>query len=670
MIEYYNNILCVEAGWLYGDGDVMTMNNYRNLHRRNHIDVVRRGCKGVTALVRYDTIPTRFKNIIVEVIGGDPYQYCKQSSFKDLVLFDTNADEYFRAFRKEDGTGLGEKTIHKYNTKASILNALHKLHNDNKLKRRSMGGTANKNFWKQAVTFIHELPLSLYPHDFGQNPVSLKRVYQKYMEEGLPSIIHKSFNNKNSEKINNDAQIWVIARWSNRVHKCATTEQLLREYNHEAIEKGWKELNHSKTLHAFLNREDIKQFWWGHRYGDAAAKEKYTFQHSTALPTMRDSLWYSDGTKMNYFYLSDEGKVETCMVYEVIDAYSEVLLGYHISKTENYEAQYHAYKMAANRSGHKPYQIGFDGQGGHKKLEAGDFFSKITKLAIKTAPYNGRSKTIESAFNRLQNQFLKQDWFFTGMNITAHSIESKANREMVLANKNELPTLNEVKKVYAKRREEWNNAPHPKTGEPRLQMYLNSKNPESPAITLEDMVDMFWMLRDKSVTLSMYGLTFQENKTKYTYIKYDNDRMPDIAWMRANVDKKFYVKFDPSDMDLIYVYQQGNSGLEFVTEMETKVQIHRGKQEQEEWEASYIDAIKQKNNLVRVQTHDYTEDVLEMHGQANSDYGFATPALLGINSKKTTKKTKNNSIGKVLKAETNVVQLDNNDEEPNYYDEY
>lgn len=60
---------------------------------------------------------------------------------------------------------------------------------------------------------------------------------------------------------------------------------------------------------------------------------------------MRDALWYGDGTKLNLYYLGEDGKVRTTMVYEVMDAYSEVLLGYHISDAEDYEQQYHAYRM-------------------------------------------------------------------------------------------------------------------------------------------------------------------------------------------------------------------------------------------------------------------------------------------------------------------------------------
>ncbi len=90
--------------------------------------------------------------------------------------------------------------------------------------------------------------------------------------------------------------------------------------------------------------------------------------------------------------------------------------------------------------------------------------TKISRIQTATKPYNGKSKTIESAFGRFQSQFLKRDWFFTGQNITTKKAESKANMEFVLANTANLPTLDEVKEIYAQRRREWNEAPHHKTG--------------------------------------------------------------------------------------------------------------------------------------------------------------------------------------------------------------
>ena len=114
-------------------------------------------------------------------------------------------------------------------------------------------------------------------------------------------------------------------------------------------------------------------------------------------------------------------------------------------------------------SGHKPYEIRFDNQGGHGKLKNGHFFEQMAHLAIATQPYNGKSKTIESIFGRFQSGYLHRDWFFTGQNITAKKAESRQNMEFILKNAVSLPTLEAIKRVYVQRRMEWNEATHPLT---------------------------------------------------------------------------------------------------------------------------------------------------------------------------------------------------------------
>ena len=61
------------------------------------------------------------------------------------------------------------------------------------------------------------------------------------------------------------------------------------------------------------------------------AHQRYDRKHRTILPSRRDSLWYGDGTKLNLYYRDENGNKCTTSVYEVVDAYSEVLLGYYIS---------------------------------------------------------------------------------------------------------------------------------------------------------------------------------------------------------------------------------------------------------------------------------------------------------------------------------------------------
>lgn len=203
----------------------------------------------------------------------------------------------------------------------------------------------------------------------------------------------------------------------------------------------------------WLNSPSVEPLWYDAVYGEQAARQRYGRKHKTALPTRRDTLWYGDGTKLNLYYRDEQGKVRTTQVYEVIDAMSEVLLGYCISDTEDYEAQYHAYRMAIQKSGHKPYEIVYDNQGGHKKLDSDGFIGKICRVHRPTQPYNGESKTIESVFGRFQAQVLHKDWRFTGQNVTAKKASSRPNVEFIEANKDSLYTLEELKDAYAAARE-------------------------------------------------------------------------------------------------------------------------------------------------------------------------------------------------------------------------
>lgn len=668
MTEYYNNTLCIEAGWLVDSG-IISKANYKYHKSVGNLTVLRRGCRATAALIEYDSINVpKVQQEIIKLIG-DPRASTKHISFQDYLQQDVKAIDYFNRFAIPDGSPLPEKNKLEYAANAAVLNAIDELIN-NKLAKRKALGNAKTKVWEKLTEIVAALPFNQWPHKLPANSRRLKHKFAEYKKRGYEELIHSGFCNKNSEKINEDAKWWLIQRFADRINKIATIKQLWREYNSMAKDEGWKRLNDDRTIYTFLNQEEIKPLWYGHRYGELKAKEKYTYFHKTKLPSMRDSLWYGDGTKMNYYYLDAKGKMATCQVYEVIDAFSEVFLGYHISATEDYEAQYMAYKMAAKTAGHRPYQLGFDGQGGHNKLQSGQFLTKLARLSIKAQPYNGKSKTIENAFARLQQQFLKRDWFFTGQNIQTKSIESKANMEFILANVAKLPTLDEVKAIYATRRQEWNEAPHPKTGILRLEMYLNSVNPESPELSLFDMVDLFWILREKPSTYAPSGLSFTEKKIQYDYSIYDEDRSIDMDFHVKNIDKKFHIKFDPEDMSLIYLYEMTPLGLKFVTAAETKTEVARNRQEITEFEDKFIREMSQKNKIVRVDIRDETNRIQALYGTTNTQQGFNEPPLKGIESSRRQKnklnpkvKIEQKDIAVYQKELSNVVAGDDDDDD-------
>lgn len=657
MVTFYENTLCVEGGWLY-ENDIMSKSNYHALLQRRKMTKLSVGGNGRRAWIAFKSIPERFQKRIIDLIG-DPYEAVKHILLEDYVKADFEAEIYFKAYTLEDETALPEKTQEEYIHTAMVLNACHYIAT-NVVVQKKFGGRTK--MWQRMAEAVEALPRHTYKHKLPRNHRDLKakclaykgiKLCKRYDIEGYEGLVHKGFLNNSAQKLTEDSSKWVLARWCNQVNRCVSLTHLHEEYNAHADREGWKRITSEKTFYNFLYSEEIKPLWYGYRYGELKAKEKFDFQFKTKLPSMRDSLWYSDGTKLNYYYLNENGKMETCQVYEVMDAYSEVLLGYHISKTEDYEAQYNAFRMAMVLSEHRPYQVAHDNQGGHKKLQNGNFLTKLARVQTATKPYNGKSKTIESAFGRLQSQFLKRDWFFTGMNITTKKAESKANMEFILANTQELPTLDQIKEVYAQRRKEWNEAPHPKTGKPRLEMYLSSDNPEAKKVEIWDMVDLFWITRKRKVTCDASGISFTEKKVQYDYMVYTDNNMPNLEWLGKSIGKKFTIKFDPTDMSLIYLYEDTPLGLRFVTEATTKIEVHRGIQEQNEWEAEHIREVLKENDNKRIERRDTMEELLKEHHMSAEQQGLNRPNLKGIERSKRGRKTKADGYGKHTKQLSN-----------------
>lgn len=666
MFQYFNNILSVEISWLTAQ-KVISNSNLKWFRHRGVITQLRRACKGTPGLIEYSSLPEKYRQIIEERFG-DPRVTTKHNRFIDFLELDTKANEFYNNFTLPSGQALPEKAKLEYIANAVVLNAVKRMVTERTARMHALGGKSNK-VWDNMAQIIQELPRHTYPHSLPLNVRRLKDKYNAYINAGYESLIHRGFCNKNSEKIPDAAKPWLLARWADRVNRCATYKQLLGEYNKLAESNGWKLLTNEDTLKLYLNQEELVHLWYGNRMEEKRSKEKFTLHISTKLPSMRDSLWYSDGTKLNLFYLDAEGKISTCQVYEVMDAFSEVFLGFHVSPTENYEAQYFAYKMAVQTSGHRPYEIRFDNQGGHKKLETGNFLNKLAHLSIKAQPYNGKSKTIESAFGRFQQQYLKQYWFFTGQNITAKKTESKANLEFLQANKASIPTLPEVIEIYKEARMKWNNDMHPLYKAPRWECYQSSENPKTPEINMFEMVNLFWIERPLPVTYNAYGLSFTEKGSKYHYLVYKSDNMPDIEWHKRNIDKKFIVKFDPEDMSMIYLYEQEKGGLRFVTEAHTKVEIHRAKQEQEDWESTWIQEVIDQNKQSRISSQDQIDTIQEAYGMLPEQNGLVSPALRGVKNPKKIKARKAkrllNDADKVL---SNTVLTNQDDSDVNIYE--
>lgn len=288
--------------------------------------------------------------------------------------------------------------------------------------------------------------------------------------------------------------------------------------------------------------------------------------------------------------------------------------------------------MAVETSGHKPYEIVTDNQGGQRSKVAQRFFANICRVNRPTAPYNAPSKSIESVFGRFQRQVLHQDWRFTGGNIS--SKESwKINREFLEANKEQLYTYEEMLAAYAAARNQWNAMPHYETGVAHEEMYRASVNPETDPVTELDMIDLFWLTTERPSLFTADGITIQYRNRKYTYEVLDAEGRPDMTWRRENTGRSFLVRFDPERMDRALLYEETPMGLRFETVAYPYLTVHRNIQEQRPGDMELLrwnDAqIKEQRVRRQIENH-----ALELeHGVAPEQHGLRTPVIKGISER-------------------------------------
>lgn len=613
------------------DGEaVMSRSAYDHLVTRGRVNVLRPG-KGLGsyALIEYHSLPERFR-LRFEAKYGNPEKIMKQ---EDMPLAaDSEAQKYFHEYLLPNGEHLPEDKQTEYTLNARVLNALREMRGTQKAMRRACNNNTPV-IWSNIFAAAEELRKA-YGHTLPKSEARLRDKLRQYTKEGYACLVSGKFCNANTLKITKAAGRQIVALRRCRV-PVYTTKQLFEEFNRIAERRGWKRLASQSSLVQYLERPEIKPLWYDAVYGELAAKQLYARRNKTEMPTMRDSLWYGDGTKLNLFYKAVEnGKtvVRSASVYEVIDAYSETLLGYAVSDTENFDAQFRAFRMAIETAGHKPYEIVTDNQGGQRSKIAQKFFANICRINRPTAPYNAPSKSIESVFGRFQKQVLHEDWRFTGGNITSKEAW-KINREFLEANKEKLFTYEEMLEAYSVARSKWNAMKHYQTGIAHEEMYRTSVNPATERVTELDMIDLFWLTTERPSIFTADGITIQYQNRKYTYEVLTSDGTPDYAWRSENTGREFFVRFDPKSMNRALLYEQTPMGLRYETVAYPYLTVRRNIQEQQEGDMELIRYNDEANKRERVRRQIEAHTLELEHGVAPEQHGLRTPAIKGISEK-------------------------------------
>lgn len=602
-MQYYEGELVTTYKELtQGEVPLVKEGTLRSWLSRGQVRYARRAIgRGIVALIDYKTLPQSIRKGLVERYGLPEHPFAMASSAKQ-VYHDGKAVAYYRQYTYQ-GVYLTEDLVAEYTLNAGVLNTL--IQEEKRL--RLMGNKLNNNR-TDIGRLLYELSESLRHetgHTLPKTERGLRDKLNKYLKEGYGSLINKRIGNNNGTKISASAGQYLIALKQSRMPVYGMSE-IYELYNRVALNEGWKPLESIDYLRRWYHRPEVKILWQGTQLGEHEVYKLAGYKHQTVMPTRRNSLWYIDGTKLNLYY-NNQGKLDSVVVVEVIDAATDLLLGYAIGKTECFDLVYRAVRMALAFANEQPYELVHDNQGGQTGKIAKEWLDRVSLHHRTTQPNRAQSKTIENLFGRLQREELARYPWFTGANITAKKASNRPNLEWLKANMNMLPTgIEELEKQYAECRERWNNKPHHASGKPRNIMYVASVNEALTTLEPSEFKALCMLTRPQSIRFTGAGLTLETDGEKYSYDAYttytDGTVIPDNAWRLTHIGKNFVVRYDPLDMQSIDLYSEDVAGkLRYERTLTSKIIIHRALQEQTQADAQFIRAVEKSDKALRME---------------------------------------------------------------------
>lgn len=440
-MQYFNNILTVEAGWMIEQG-LITKNNYLQLANRGDIQVVRRACRNTPALVAYDSMPDRYKRAIVERVG-DPRKQARQNVLEGLIEHSAAATAFFEDYMIDDDRHLPADKRREYYANAVVLDGVKRLIESRNSKRKALGNRATR-FWDEISEAVQELDLTKWPHTLPANARSLERKYQRYLAEGYGSLVHKAYQNgsKNAAKVADENQKAMLVTFMSDPRNL-DNEQVARLYNMVAQQMDWKKITASAVA---VWRDKCDDLIFARRHGAEKYRAGREMQVKRSAPTRPLLFWTMDGWDVELLYQHKPDKGATTYhnrltMVVVLDGCCRYPIGFAVGKNESTALIREALRDAERETQRlfgRMYRVG--------QLQSDHFAMKnltptYQAVADKVTPArvkNAKAKPIEAWFNYFNKKYCQMQTNWSGFGITSRK-ELQPNTEYITKYKHQFP---------------------------------------------------------------------------------------------------------------------------------------------------------------------------------------------------------------------------------------
>lgn len=564
-MQYHNNNrLCLTYEEFVPS--IMTESNYKYHKANKKISVHGYGGVGRVVLIEFESLPDKYRKAVKEAYGN-PYEYIAKEPILKLIDWDYKAETFYQDYILPNGGKLpsvdkdskGKPVINyvkRYTHAANWLNMLSRLTDDKKALKRELN-ISMAAFWQTATELINLKNVNL--------PTNQKRLKQKlseYRANGYEILIEKhKFGNNYRAKINDELSEAVLKTLLEQRNKHDDTV-IADDYNKWAKENGYQPISNETV--GYRRRQWAAELMLS-REGVAKTYNKLSKQIHRDRASAPLLLINSDDNNLDVYFIKGKNKYYRPVLYVVIDAFNDYILGYAIGDVVTKELIYEAYRnafahvMELTGGQYMWHQIQTDhwGISGKNTTELEQFYNRMGTFTP-AGHKNARTKYVEASFGTIWHQELKKVFKknYSGHNITSNE---KLNPDTLVTSN--FPDVNEAPSMIAtlidnlrntrrkgcdlSRKEEWINA------------FINSEKSKKKLITSETRLGLFGKQTKLPISVSSAGIVFELNRVKRTY------ELSQKA-IFDNIGKKVNVTYDPYNFDEILV-TDGNTYREVIS---------------------------------------------------------------------------------------------------------
>ena len=380
---------------------------------------------------------------------------------------------------------------------------------------------------------------------------AFKTKLHKFRTVGIKAIFHKYWHNRNAAIKFSPDEITIL-KDNFRDGNYISFRQTCRDINMIRILKGQKRVSVQTVISQTKNLEEYAKLFIARKGSEGIEKVIMHFDRVDA--DYPGDQYQADGSKYPFPYKTEDGKLGYLTLIAAIDVFSRRIVGYKLAISETFTSYFQVLKQSILECNKLPAEFVIDN---HKTLHSATakrYFGKLTSMGV-IVRYcrvkNPEDKAhIENFFNILNMMYSKRLDGYQGENMPSRREGAHPNNDLrkFFTRPSNLRTRSEVEELVKTEIDSYNGTYNIKNSVPRL---LFSNAPMEHAIELDANLKRVLLFEERVGYLRKLGVEFSFDNRDYQY-PIDVDQI-EIFYKYLN--KELIVRFDPNDLNRIYLYE-------------------------------------------------------------------------------------------------------------------